>query len=192
MVAEWTGGRSLSMRNYIEASLVISATVISEDGSKFSAYDDTAMVSRNYVDFEFTAATRKYFKQRIPFQGEVRLPINHKSDYGMQQTRVNYDNCQQIAVTYMNGTPADNIEIELKTTLDRQPFATQKLVSQSGGIIQFSIPPFSDHIDTISLEVNYSTVGKLFSRSQYFQISGASISNRWADNQWIAVSFKVF
>lgn len=54
----------------------------------------------------------------------------------------------------MNGTAADNVEIELKAKLGRQTIAVQNLISSSGGIIQFNIPPISDHIDTMTLEVH--------------------------------------
>ena len=57
---------------HFRGALAVYAEVTSQDGTKFTAYDDTVPISRHLVDIEFTGDTREHFKAGIPFKGKVR------------------------------------------------------------------------------------------------------------------------
>ncbi|XP_039255837.2 C3 and PZP-like alpha-2-macroglobulin domain-containing protein 8 [Styela clava] len=134
------------LNRHFRGNLAIWATVISDDGSSFSAYDDTTIVSRNFVELEFTANTRKHFKHGIPFKG-------------------------QIFASYLNGTGAKDILIELKVKDNQETFMTQELISPTDGIITFTIPALPQTTKFLWLEARAIAIdGAYTDRHQYLAV----------------------
>ena len=64
--------------HHFRGYLHIYAKVKSEDGSEFTAFDDSTPVSREKVDIEFTFDTRRHFKPGLPFVGKVSFDLDSK------------------------------------------------------------------------------------------------------------------
>ncbi|XP_033624111.1 C3 and PZP-like alpha-2-macroglobulin domain-containing protein 8 isoform X2 [Asterias rubens] len=101
----------------------IEASVTSDDGNVFVALDESCLVKKQLISLEFSKDSRKHYKPGLPYYGKVLL-------------------------SYPDGSPADNITVEIKAEVRQDPVFTQTLVSKMGvgDFIIPSLPPVSGHI----------------------------------------------
>nr|CAB3233265.1 C3 and PZP-like alpha-2-macroglobulin domain-containing protein 8 [Phallusia mammillata] len=122
---------------YFRGALSIFAEVTAQDGSQFTAYDDTMPVSRQTIDIEYTEDTRAHFKPGIPFKGKIKA---HNLD----------------------GSGASDVTIILNVAVNREKFYSQELRSNSEGIISFTVPALPTTANVVWLEANvFATSGEL-------------------------------
>ncbi|XP_078666355.1 C3 and PZP-like alpha-2-macroglobulin domain-containing protein 8 isoform X2 [Branchiostoma floridae x Branchiostoma belcheri] len=138
-----------ALSDHFRGVLFVEATVTTGDGSTQTAVDDSTPVNKQLIDIEFSPDTRRHFKPGLPYIGKV-------------------------LVSYPDGSPANNITVQVKADVNRVFFYTKEFVSADGMII-FDVPALPNiaqnvWLDAKVLAIHGREVGESYF-SSYLSIS---------------------
>ncbi|XP_078578004.1 C3 and PZP-like alpha-2-macroglobulin domain-containing protein 8 [Branchiostoma floridae x Branchiostoma japonicum] len=145
-----------TLSDHFRGVLVVEATVTTGDGSTQTAVDDSTPVNKQLIDIEFSPDTRRHFKPGLPYIGKV-------------------------LVSYPDGSPANNITVQVKADVNRAFFYTKEFVSTEGMII-FDIPALPNIAQNVWLDAKVLAIQGREVGESYFS-SYLSISNWYSPSK---------
>ncbi|XP_066270898.1 C3 and PZP-like alpha-2-macroglobulin domain-containing protein 8 [Branchiostoma lanceolatum] len=145
-----------ALSDHFRGVLVVEATVTTGDGGTQTAVDDSTPVNKQLIDIEFSPDTRRHFKPGLPYIGKV-------------------------LVSYPDGSPANNITVQVKADVNRAFFYTKEFMSSEGMII-FDIPALPNIAQNVWLDAKVLAIQGREVGESYFS-SYLSISNWYSPSK---------
>ncbi|XP_013402650.1 C3 and PZP-like alpha-2-macroglobulin domain-containing protein 8 [Lingula anatina] len=129
-------------RSYFRGVLSIRAVVTALDGNTAEAIDESCAVNKQLVDLEFSQDTRKHFKPGLPYRGKVLVYLP-------------------------DGSPGDDITVQVAADVNGDRFSEQELVSKNGQVF-FEFPPLPVMAQSVWIDAKVIKVYGKDVRDSYF------------------------